>query len=217
MTIKKDRFWRFAGKAQFILAALLIMFFVGGSQFNAAGQRSAAELAGNQTFPEALASSSSLSSFSESGSAIAPVSTNPFQELYCASDNGRRRYCNADTRGGVRLVRQRSDSPCIAGRTWGYDRRGIWVDRGCRAEFIVGDYDYDRDRGYGRNRGRTVQTFYCESGDGRRHWCREGIGGTVRLVRQRSESPCIQGRTWGRDRSGVWVDRGCRADFEVRR
>jgi hypothetical protein len=35
------------------------------------------------------------------------------------------------------------------------------------------------------------------------------------LVRQRSGSPCIEGRTWGRDRSGVWVDRGCRADFEV--
>ena len=70
-----------------------------------------------------------------------------------------------------------------------------------------------------RNRDRDlyVQNVYCESGDMRRHWCSEGIGANVRLVRQRSKSPCIQGRTWGVGRNGIWVDRGCRADFEVRR
>jgi Protein of unknown function (DUF3011) len=140
----------------------------------------------------------------------------PQYEIYCASDNGRLNYCSADTRGGVRLVRQRSDSPCVAGRTWGYDRRGIWVDRGCRAEFVTGTNNRG-GYGRGRDRDRFVQTFYCESGDGRRHYCVEGARGEVRLIRQRSGSPCIFGRTWGRDRNGVWVDRGCRADFEVRR
>lgn len=73
------------------------------------------------------------------------------------------------------------------------------------------------DRNLGdRDRNRPVQTVYCESGDMKRHWCSEGIGRTVRLIRQRSTSPCVQGRTWGVDRSGIWVDRGCRADFEVR-
>lgn len=57
--------------------------------------------------------------------------------LRCSSDDGRRTFCEADTRRGVRLVRQVSGSPCEEGRTWGYDRRGIWVDRGCRAEFEV--------------------------------------------------------------------------------
>jgi len=71
----------------------------------------------------------------------------------------------------------------------------------------------DRDR----DRGRDVQTVYCESGDMRRHWCSEGIGARVTLVRKRSDAPCIQGRTWGVGRNGIWVDRGCRADFEVRR
>src|SRR5262249_781217 len=61
------------------------------------------------------------------------------EEIYCASDDGRRNYCSADTRGGVRLVRQRSDAACVLNRTWGYDRRGIWVDRGCRADFVTGD------------------------------------------------------------------------------
>ena len=58
--------------------------------------------------------------------------------LSCSSDDGRRNYCNTDTRGGVRLVRQRSDARCSEGYSWGYDRRGIWVDRGCRADFEVG-------------------------------------------------------------------------------
>ena len=58
--------------------------------------------------------------------------------IYCASEDGRRNYCQADVRGGVQLVKQRSDSPCRFGETWGYDNRGIWVDRGCRAEFIAG-------------------------------------------------------------------------------
>jgi Protein of unknown function (DUF3011) len=74
----------------------------------------------------------------------------------------------------------------------------------------------DRDRNNNRGRGREVQKFYCESGDGRRHWCHEGIGGQVRLIRER-KGRCIEGRTWGQGRNGVWVDRGCRADFEVTR
>lgn len=57
----------------------------------------------------------------------------------CSSDDGRRRYCDADTRGGVRLVRQRSDVACERGRSWGFDNRGIWVDRGCRADFALGE------------------------------------------------------------------------------
>lgn len=71
----------------------------------------------------------------------------------------------------------------------------------------------DRDRG---DRDRGVQTVYCESGDMKRHWCSEGIGRRVQLIRQRSKARCVQGRTWGVDRNGIWVDRGCRADFEVR-
>lgn len=57
--------------------------------------------------------------------------------LRCSSDDGRRKFCETDTGRGVRMVRQVSGSPCEEGRTWGYDRRGIWVDRGCRAEFEV--------------------------------------------------------------------------------
>jgi hypothetical protein len=57
--------------------------------------------------------------------------------ILCSSVNGQRVYCDADTKDGVRLVRQLSDFPCDQGTTWGYDSRGIWVDQGCRAEFEV--------------------------------------------------------------------------------
>lgn len=80
---------------------------------------------------------------------------------------------------------------------------------------LVSTGAYGRDRG-DRDLNRPVQTVYCESGDMKRHWCSEGIGRNVRLIRQRSEARCVEGRTWGVDKSGIWVDRGCRADFEVR-
>ena len=35
----------------------------------------------------------------------------------------------------------------------------------------------------------------------------------VQLVRQLSSSPCVQGRSWGYGRNGIWVAQGCRAEF----
>ncbi|MBI2818280.1 MAG: DUF3011 domain-containing protein [Acidobacteria bacterium] len=75
--------------------------------------------------------------------------------ITCSSDKGQRVYCNTDTRGGVRLARQISGSPCNQGSTWGYDSRGIWVDRGCRAEFEVGG---GGSGARGGSRGGTIDT-----------------------------------------------------------
>ena len=134
--------------------------------------------------------------------------------IYCASDNGRRAVCPTDTRGGVQLVRKRSDASCDYGRDWGYDRRGIWVDRGCRADFRIGGGG-DGGGGGWQPGGGGVQVVTCASDDMRRNVCRVNTNGGVRLVRQRSDADCIFQRTWGYDRRGIWVDRGCRADFEV--
>jgi hypothetical protein len=128
--------------------------------------------------------------------------------VYCASENGRRNSCSVDTRGGVRLVRKRSDAGCVFGASWGYNQRGIWVDRGCRADFEVGQ------SGWQPPRERVVS---CSSDDMRRNFCTASTRGGVRIIRQRSEADCIYGRTWGYDQRGIWVDRGCRADFELGR
>ena len=36
------------------------------------------------------------------------------------------------------------------------------------------------------------------------------------MVQQLSRAPCVENRTWDRDREGVWVDKGCAAIFDVR-
>ncbi|OBU70474.1 hypothetical protein A9K58_00545 [Stenotrophomonas maltophilia] len=57
--------------------------------------------------------------------------------IACHSNDRRQEYCEARIRRGVRLIRQDSRSACIEGQTWGWDRRGIWVSGGCRAQFQV--------------------------------------------------------------------------------
>jgi hypothetical protein len=91
--------------------------------------------------------------------------------ITCSSNDGRRIYCNADTRGGVRLVRQISGSRCEQGSTWGYDSRGVWVDRGCRAEFDVsggGSYPQTRRIDAGSSISvRTNEAIDVRRSDGR--------------------------------------------------
>lgn len=132
-------------------------------------------------------------------------------ELFrCESEDGRRRQCAVDTRGGVELARQLSRTPCIRGDSWGWNDRGVWVSNGCRGEFRTGA----GWRGGRPDSGRP-QVVRCESADGRTQYCPAQTRGGVRLIRQLSRSACIEGRTWGRDRTGIWVSQGCRADFEV--
>ena len=135
--------------------------------------------------------------------------------MRCESRDERTRYCAADIRGDVRLVNQLSRSSCIEGRSWGWDRRGIWVSNGCRAEFEVDQgrgYGYDDryDRDYGRNR-----VIRCESTNSRTVYCNVDTRYGVRLLTQHSRSACIEGRTWGWNARGVWVTNGCRAQFQV--
>ena len=57
--------------------------------------------------------------------------------VICSSSGGRV-FCDADTGQGVQLQRQLYQSQgCVQGETWGYTEQGIWVDRGCSAEFVV--------------------------------------------------------------------------------
>lgn len=136
------------------------------------------------------------------------------QTVTCSSNDGRRNFCAADTSRGVRLSRQISGSACIQGQTWGWDNRGLWVDRGCRAEFIVGGGGGGGHWGPGGGQGQTVT---CSSNDGRRNWC-DSFGArpeSIDLSRQISGSACVRGQTWGVDQRGLWVDRGCRAEFTI--
>jgi hypothetical protein len=57
--------------------------------------------------------------------------------ITCASEGGRHNTCALREPGYVTLVRQISGARCEQGRSWDFDRREIWVDRGCEAEFRV--------------------------------------------------------------------------------
>ena len=59
------------------------------------------------------------------------------QSIRCESRNFQYNMCYTDTHGYVTLTRQISKTRCQQGRNWDYDRRGIWVDDGCSAEFEV--------------------------------------------------------------------------------
>ena len=66
------------------------------------------------------------------------VSTDRNQkQVTCESHDQDRNTCEADLRG-YRLVnvREISDADCDIGRNFGYNNDGVWVDKGCRAEFI---------------------------------------------------------------------------------
>ncbi len=143
-------------------------------------------------------------------SAFAAASHPHGYRLYCASNDFYQHFCPADTDDGVDLIRQRSEAPCVYGRTWGISRGGIWVDRGCRADFAIGFRGRDYARSY-----RGSRIVYCASNDLGFNDCRVNTDFGVQILRQRSEAPCIYGRTWGYDERGIWVDRGCRADFQL--
>jgi len=69
----------------------------------------------------------------------APLAAHAERIVRCESFGMKYRYCPADTDNRVEIDRKLSLFECREHRSWGYDRHGIWVDRGCSAEFRVGD------------------------------------------------------------------------------
>ena len=151
------------------------------------------------------------------GSAYPRPQPAPAMTVVCESQNYRNAEC-AVASGPVALIRQLSTPPgnCIEGQTWGFNgyNNTIWVTGGCRAEFRTG-----YGGGYARPPSTPEATVVvCESQGYRNAEC-PVASGPVALIRQLSEPPgdCIEGRTWGFNRSNntVWVTSGCRAEFRA--
>jgi Protein of unknown function (DUF3011) len=153
----------------------------------------------------------------------APLAQGYRDVIDCESRNYGYERCEVPWRD-ARLVRQLSDTACVRGRNWGIDRRGIWVDRGCAGRFApAGRHHGDRDDyaggwrpGPGWDHRFAVR---CDSRDYQYRFCSVdlGRGGRAYLSRQISGSPCIEGRTWGWNRAGIWVNQGCDAEFTIDR
>jgi ribosomal protein L37AE/L43A len=133
------------------------------------------------------------------------------RSVTCESQNNGKARCPVDTSYGVQLARQISDNTCVKGSSWGFDENGIWVDDGCRAEFVLGgDTRYTP-----MTSSASRATITCESHNEGTSRCPADTFWGVALARQISKSTCVRGQTWGYDAAGIWVSGGCRAEFVV--
>lgn len=135
--------------------------------------------------------------------------------LRCESQFNKTQQCPIE--GRMRMARQLSVTRCVEDQNWGQSRRMLWVTEGCRAEFVADEQGRGRWPGRGRDRDRDDdgERLVCESYEQKDKECRMRVRREVRLVKQKSVTPCVEDRNWGWDRRGVWVSDGCRAEFRV--
>ncbi len=138
---------------------------------------------------------------------------NQRQTITCESWQYRPNRCPVDTRGGV-VLQQQTGGTCVQGRTWGYDRGGIWVDGGCRAIFLAGGRPGGGYPGGGYPGGPGPdRVVTCQSWQYQPARCAVDIYRGAQLVENISTT--CNGRNWGWDRGGIWVNNGCRGRFRV--
>jgi hypothetical protein len=134
--------------------------------------------------------------------------------ITCSSSGTARQQCGVPGASRVTLVRQISTSPCTLNQSYGIGIDHIWVSNGCRGEFdvMVGG------PGSGTVPGlpQPAERVTCESRGSDRVECRVREGASVELSRQLSSAPCIRNRTWGAGYGRIWVQQGCRGEYEVR-
>ncbi len=136
-------------------------------------------------------------------------------DIICSGDRGGREYCQADTSGGVELLKQLSTVVCRKGYSWGKDGNGIWVDHGCKGDFSIGALGMlgvlvDNGKDF-----QQIKTFQCASDDKKRRYCQADTRGGLRFMKSLDGGACIYDKTWGYDVGGVWVERKCKAEFET--
>lgn len=128
-------------------------------------------------------------------------------QFNCASRDERYRECQLPIDGRARLVKRKSDSPCIEGSSWGQKGDRVWVDRGCRATFEV-----VRGGGGGAGGGSSVE---CRSDGGRYRECAIPRGYVARLVEDFTSGKCRTPGSWGSRDGVVWVNHGCKGRFSL--
>jgi len=137
-----------------------------------------------------------------------------------SADKKKRHFCQADTRGGLRLIKTLSSQPCVYGKSWGYDAGGVWVERFCKAEFETGGaatYKPPEVSGTGHvwGAGNGLKSTECSSADGSKKYCEADTSEGAVLVKDLGGSGCVRDETWGFDRRGVWVVKGCHGQFDT--
>lgn len=128
-------------------------------------------------------------------------------EFSCASPDGKYRECQLPVDGLARLVKKKSDAPCIEGQSWGQRGDRVWVTRGCRAKFEV-------VRSGGGGGGGAGQQVDCRSQNNRYQECAIRQGYDARILRDYT-GRCRKDSTWGTRPGVLWVTSGCQGQFEL--
>jgi hypothetical protein len=144
--------------------------------------------------------------------------------MTCESQTAARQQCPIAGATQIRLARQLSTNPCRLNDSYGIGFGYIWVSSGCRGEFDVtvsgapgsGTGVPTNDTGLPSSSG-LPDRLTCESKNLERAECRIRDGAPqVQLIRQLSSAACTRYITWGLKPGVLWVDKGCRGEFEVR-
>jgi hypothetical protein len=107
--------------------------------------------------------------------------------ITCESTSGHSQTCPVNNASAVTLYRQLSSTPCVQGRNWNVNVRSnvIWVNGGCRAQFMVGN---SRGRysngGYNSNGGYDNDGYNTNGGYNTNRNSAEGL--CRRAVRQQA-------------------------------
>jgi hypothetical protein len=127
--------------------------------------------------------------------------------ITCESRDRRPRSCYVGDEllyAEVYIDDQLSNTDCIRDQNWGVSDDSIWVDEGCRAVFR---WELET----------SARTLRCSSRGGDYARCYIGdeyVEDSVVLVDNLSDTRCREGDNWGVRGSYIWVDEGCRAEFE---
>ena len=133
----------------------------------------------------------------------------------CQRELSRRGYTVTSTRN----YQQFKDGWSIEIQGRDYKGRTTWGT--CFVETRTGDvslygFGWGGSGGWGGNGGSgQTFTFYCASPDYKYRECQLPVDGRARLTKKKSDARCVEGRDWGQRGDRVWVDNGCRANFEV--
>ncbi len=141
--------------------------------------------------------------------------------IRCESLRYQPQRCALDVYGPPQ-IQQVFGGQCTRGQDWGWDRGGIWVNNGCRANFFVAGrpgsgpggpgYNPGIGNGAGWNGGGTI--IECSSWQYKPARCPAMITHDVQIVSVIG-GECVRNRSWGFDGGAVWVNNGCRARFRV--
>ncbi|XP_012939059.1 lectin ADEL [Aplysia californica] len=102
--------------------------------------------------------------------------------------------------------KQQSAAQCTQGTSYGFAKDLMWVDKGCRADFQV---CYLAGNCWKTNVSSWKYKFFTQVLDG------VSCIYSMKVVKQISAADCQLGSTFGFIANNVWVDKGCRADFEI--